>query len=121
MAVAGTQDAALEVNQSALADPGPADAGPQMPLQSRPPLRFDKPPARGVERRVIGYRRVRVSAGPDDLRTPQVDRIDRGDEVELIGEAEGYLRIRTPNGVEGWVPRVVFLNPPTAAGAERPN
>jgi len=31
------------------------------------------------------------------------------------------LRIRTPNGVEGWVPRVVFLNPPTAAGAERPN
>jgi SH3-like domain-containing protein len=85
-------------------------------------LRFAKPAARGVERRVIGYRRVRVSAGPDDLRTPQVDRIDRGDEVELIGEAEGYLRVRTPNGVEGWVPRVVFLNPPTAAtGADRPN
>jgi SH3-like domain-containing protein len=98
------------------------DAGPQMPRESRAPLRFSKPAARGVERRVIGYRRVRVSAGPDDLRTPQVDRIDRGDEVELLGEAEGYLHVRTPNGVEGWVPRVVFLNPPTTpGGAARPN
>jgi hypothetical protein len=94
-------------------DPDLDDAGPRGPRLARPPLRFANPPARGVERRLIGYRRVRVSAGPDDL-TPQVDRIDRGDEVELIGETAGYLQIRTPMGIEGWVPRVVILGPPTS-------
>jgi SH3-like domain-containing protein len=71
--------------------------------------RFDKPAGRGVERRTVGYRQVRVSAGPDDVRTAEVGRVDRGDEIELIGEDASFFLIRTPDGVEGWVPRFVIL------------
>jgi hypothetical protein len=71
--------------------------------------RFDKPAGRGVERRTVGYRQVRVSAGPDDVRTPEVGRVDRGDEIELIGEDASFFLIRTPDGIEGWVPRFVIL------------
>jgi hypothetical protein len=96
---------------------GAADAGAPSPFgwmtgPARPPARFTTRPARGVERRAIGYRQVRISAGPDDIRTAELGRLDRGDEIELIGEEAGYLQIRTPDGIEGWVPRVVFLGAP---------
>ena len=73
------------------------------------PVRFAGPPPAGVERRTIGYRLVRVSDGPDDIRTREVGRLDRGDEVEVIGESDGFLQVRTPSGLEGWVPRVVIV------------
>jgi SH3-like domain-containing protein len=50
-----------------------------------------------------------VSDGPDELTSNEVGRLDRGDEIEVIGEHEGALRIRTPSGLEGWVPRVVIV------------
>jgi SH3-like domain-containing protein len=50
-----------------------------------------------------------VSDGPDDIRTSEVGRLDRGDEVEVIGERDGFLKVRTPSGLEGWVPRVVIV------------
>jgi hypothetical protein len=78
-------------------------------LSGRPALRFDAAAARNVERRTVGYRQVRISAGPDDVRTAEVGRIDRGDEIEVIGEDASYFRIRTPDGIEGWVPRYVIL------------
>jgi hypothetical protein len=78
-------------------------------LSDRPALRFDGPAGRDVERRTVGYRQVRISAGPDDVRTAEVGRIDRGDEIEVIGEDASYFRIRTPLGIEGWVPRYVIL------------
>jgi Bacterial SH3 domain len=71
--------------------------------------RFGAPPKSGVERRTIGYRLVRVSDGPDDIRSKEVGRLDRGDEVEVIAEHENFLRVRTPSGLEGWVPRVVIV------------
>ncbi|HSL34867.1 MAG TPA: hypothetical protein VK871_14540, partial [Candidatus Limnocylindrales bacterium] len=73
------------------------------------PARFDAPPKPGAERRTIAYRVVRVSDQPDEIRSREVGRVDRGDEVEIIGEAEGFLRIVTPWGLEGWVPRVVIV------------
>lgn len=73
------------------------------------PVRFDRPPRPGVERRTIAYRLVRVSDAPDEIRSQEVGRVDRGDEVEIVGEADGFLRIVTPWGVEGWVPRVVMI------------
>jgi hypothetical protein len=76
---------------------------------AREPARFGAAPKSGVERRTIGYRLVRVSDAPDDIRSKEVGRVDRGDEVEVIGEHEGFLRVRTPNGLEGWVPRVVIV------------
>jgi hypothetical protein len=78
-------------------------------LPGRPPSTFNDPPARGVIRRTIAYRYVRISAGPDDLRSAEVGRLDRDDEVEILSEADGFIEIRTPQGVVGWVPRVVFL------------
>jgi hypothetical protein len=71
--------------------------------------RFGAPPKAGVERRTIGYRLVRVSDGPDDIRSKEVGRLDRGDEVEVIAEHENFLRVRSPSGLEGWVPRVVIV------------
>jgi SH3-like domain-containing protein len=62
-----------------------------------------------VERRTIGYRLVRVSDAPDDIRSKEVGRVDRGDEVEVIAEHESFLRVRTPDGLEGWIPRVVIV------------
>jgi hypothetical protein len=78
-------------------------------LSGRPALRFDAAAGRNVERRTVGYRQVRVSAGPDDVRTAELGRLDRGDEIEVIGEDDSYFRIRTPDGIEGWVPRYVIL------------
>jgi hypothetical protein len=78
-------------------------------LTGRPALRFETPAGRNVERRRVGYRQVRISAGPDDVRTAELGRIDRGDEIEVIGEDASYFRIRTPDGIEGWVPRFVIL------------
>ena len=73
------------------------------------PARFGASPKAGVERRTIGYRLVRVSDGPDDIRSKEVGRLDRGDEVEVIAEHENFLRVRSPSGLEGWVPRVVIV------------
>jgi hypothetical protein len=93
------------------------EARRQIGTSGRPPRRFARPPAAGVDRRVIAYRSVRVSAGPDELRTAELTRLDRRDEVEVIGEEAGSLRIRTPDGVEGWVPRVVLVGAPPAERA----
>jgi SH3-like domain-containing protein len=73
------------------------------------PVRFDGPPAVGVERREVRYRLVRVCDGRDDLRSEELGRVDRGDEVDILGEEDGYLRIRTPQGVEGWIPRIAIF------------
>jgi hypothetical protein len=78
-------------------------------LPSREPLTFAEPAATGTTRRTIAYRHVRISAGPDDLRSAEVGRLDRDDEVEILGETDGFIQVRTPAGVVGWVPRVVFL------------
>lgn len=101
------------------------DARRRAGTTQRPARRFARPPAAGADRRIIAYRSVRVSAGPDELRTAELTRLDRRDEVEVIGEEAGSLRIRTPDGVEGWVPRVVLVGAPppegvVAAGESKP-
>lgn len=79
-----------------------------LPLPAEP-VRFDRPAPAGVDRRTIAYRLVRLSDGPDDLRTNELARLDRGDEVEVLGGQGGFLKVRTPQGLEGWVPRVVIV------------
>jgi hypothetical protein len=92
----------------ALRDPR---AGADQPTEAsqREAARFVTPLRRDAERHTITYRYVRVSDGPDELTSNEVGRLDRGDEIEVIGEHEGALRIRTPSGLEGWVPRVVIV------------
>lgn len=83
-----------------------AAARAKVAAQGEPAIRtFDKPPAKGVERVKMSYRRVRLSEGPDDVGSRELDRLDRGDEVEILGSFEGFLQVRTPEGVEGWIPR----------------
>lgn len=95
----------------------PARAGGRFVGVGRAPLRFSAPAASTAERRIVAYRYVRVSAGPDDLRFPELARLDRRDEVEVIGSEVGYLQVRTPDGIVGWVPRIVLVGSPIRGDA----
>ena len=63
------------------------------------------PATKGVERAHVTYRRVRIGSEPDDVRSVELARLDRGDEVEILESHEGFLRVRTPDGVTGWIQR----------------
>jgi hypothetical protein len=73
---------------------------------------FTKPPKKGVERAKVGYRRVRISSIPDAIRSDELGRLDRGDEVEILDSSEGFLRIRTPDNVTGWILRHTIVGAP---------
>jgi hypothetical protein len=77
--------------------------------QARPALHFDKPAARDVVRRQITYRLVRLSDAPDDLRSTELMRLDRGDEIEIVGQELSFLQVRTPTGEIGWIPSVSII------------
>jgi hypothetical protein len=86
-----------------LAPSRPTGRGTMLPPV--PPRTFDKPPANGIERAKIGYRRVRINSKPDSIRSVERGRLERGDEVEILDSYEGYLEIRTPDGITGWILR----------------
>ena len=67
------------------------------------------------ERYQIGYQSVRLGDGPDDLRSTELGRLDRGDEVEILGSHEGFLQVRTPAGLTGWIPRQTITGSPISA------
>ena len=71
-------------------------------------------PAKGTERFRIGYRSVRIGDGPDEFRSTELGRLDRGDEVEILGSHEGFLQVRTPAGLTGWIPRHTITGSPIA-------
>ena len=50
---------------------------------------FEATPAKGVERATIGYHKVRISSKPDAVRSVELGRLDRGDEVEILGFVRG--------------------------------
>ena len=64
---------------------------------------FETPPAPGVERALVRSRLVRLSAEPDDFRSVEFGRLDRGDEVEIVDSFESYLYVRIPDGTQGWI------------------
>jgi len=94
----------------------PVDVAPARPtgratmLPPIPPRTFDKSPADGIERATIGYRRVRISSKPDSVRSVERGRLERGDEVEILDSYEGYLEIRTPDGITGWILRHTIIS-----------
>jgi hypothetical protein len=96
------RDAAAEVVRH---EPPPRPTGRATMLPPVPPRVFDRPPGKGVQRTKIGYRRVRISSKPDALRSVERGRLDRGDEVEILDSYEGFLEIRTPDGITGWILR----------------
>jgi hypothetical protein len=76
---------------------------------ARPPIRFAKSAKRGVDRRAVTYRLVKLADKPEDLYSSEVARLDRGDEVEVIGVQGDYIRVRTPDGLDGWIPGITTL------------
>jgi hypothetical protein len=114
-AVAGLAVAAVDVKRSkgkrskepVASTAAPADAStPVVPLVTPAAARtFDKPPAKGVDRATISYRQVRLSSEPDVIHSTELGRLDRGDEVEILESFEGFLRVRTPDDVTGWIVR----------------
>ena len=74
---------------------------------------FAKPPNSGVERAKVGYRRVRISSEPDAVRSVELGRLDRGDEVEILESHEGFLRVRTPDEITGWILRHTVVGAPS--------
>jgi SH3-like domain-containing protein len=78
---------------------------------------FAKPPPKGVERAKVGYRRVRISSEPDAVRSVELGRLDRGDEVEILESHEGFLRVRTPDDITGWILRHTVVGAPSGGSA----
>ena len=76
-----------------------------MAAAAAPVRTFTAPAAKGVSRAKVGYRQVRISSEPDAVRSTELGRLDRGDEVEILESHEGFLRVRTPDGVTGWIQR----------------
>ena len=74
---------------------------------------FDKPPPRGVARAKVGYRQVRISSEPDAVRSVELGRLDRGDEIEILESHEGFLQIRTPDDITGWILRHTIVGAPS--------
>jgi Bacterial SH3 domain len=75
--------------------------------------RFEEPPRRGVPRAKVGYRQVRISSEPDAIRSTELGRLDRGDEVEIVDSHEGFLQVRTPDDITGWILRHTIVGAPT--------
>jgi hypothetical protein len=71
-------------------------------------------PLANYERRVIGYRLVRLLDSPDELRATEIGVVDQGDEVQLLDRHGAYWLVLCPDGRQGWVHRM------TLADAEQP-
>ena len=74
---------------------------------------FEATPAKGVERATIGYHKVRISSKPDAVRSVELGRLDRGDEVEILDSYEGFLQVRTPDDIVGWIMRHTIVGAPS--------
>jgi len=118
---------AAAVPSSAMGFPGAARDDATIPRWLRPSLqaarqagwgvppprsavRFLGPAAPGVDRREIGYRLVRVADGPDDLKSDEVGRFDRGDQVEVLESKGSFVRVRGADGLEGWVHQAAIVS-----------
>jgi hypothetical protein len=93
----------------AVAEPAALSGNRPSGWQTRPPLLFTLPADRGVVRRLITHRLVRLSDAPDDLRSGEIMRLDRGDEAEILGQEGNFLWVRTPTGEVGWIPTISII------------
>ena len=89
-------------------------AGAAMAAAAATVRTFDGPAAKGTSRAKVGYRQVRISSEPDAVRSTELGRLDRGDEVEILESHEGFLRVRTPDEITGWILRHTIVGGSTA-------
>jgi hypothetical protein len=78
---------------------------------TRVPQRFPAGAPIG-DRRIVAYRLVFVSDRPDDIDGVELGRLDRGDEVEVLGFKKGFAHVRAPDGLEGWIVSSTLDDPP---------
>lgn len=100
----GTTSSATATRAVRSTGPDPGSAG----NRSRT---FVDPAAAGVQRVRIAHRRVRLLSAPDDRRATVLGRLEHGDEVELADAIEGYLLVRNPTGMIGWIRRNTVDHP----------
>ena len=70
----------------------------------RAPVVFDTRAGRGVDRCHVVSRLVPLRSQPDELGGRLVERLDVGDEVDVLRQDGTYCYVRTPSGAEGWLP-----------------
>ena len=76
--------------------------------------------SRGLERRRLRYRMVRLSDAPDEIRSAELALLDQGDEVELIQQSGVYWQVTTPTGQVGWIHRMTLGEVVAAAAPPAP-
>jgi hypothetical protein len=75
-------------------------------------------PLANFERRLIGYRLVRLLDSPDEYRSMEIGILDQGDEVQLLERHGVYWLVLCPDGRQGWVHRMTLADPARADAAE---
>ncbi len=83
-------------------------ASERAPAPAAVPLAFGDRAADGAERARIRYQLVRLTDEPDEIRSTQIAQLVAGDEVEVLERRAAWARVRTPMGVEGWVPKMTL-------------
>ena len=68
-------------------------------------------PLADCERRIIGYRLVRLLDSPDEFRSAEIGILDQGDEVQLLRRQGVYCLVLCPDGRQGWVHRMTLAEP----------
>jgi hypothetical protein len=68
-------------------------------------------PLANFERRLIGYRLVRLLDSPDEYRSTEIGIVDQGDEVQLLERRGVYWLVLCPDGRQGWVHRMTLAEP----------
>jgi hypothetical protein len=135
-ATAPATDAALATADALVADPIEPDES-KMPRWRRPslmqarradvrltdkrePIRFGDAGVDTADLRLVRYDLARVTDGPSEVGTTELGLLGRGDEVLVLDRQGTYVRVRTPDGLEGWVHRTIlsqFEAPAAPAGA----
>ena len=86
----------------------------------RAPVVFDTRAGRGVDRCHVVSRLVPLRSRPDELGGRLIERLDVGDEVDVLRQEGTYCFVRTPSGAEGWLPglAVALAGAPAAAAPD---
>ena len=69
----------------------------------------------------VRYDGVPLLDRPDDVLGRMMVELDAGDEVEVVGGAEIWTHVRTPNNLVGWVPSMTLVAVSAAPAEEFPN
>ena len=69
----------------------------------------------------VRYDGVPLLDRPDDVLGRLMQELDGGDEVEVLGGAEIWTHVRTPNNLVGWVPSMTLVAVSAAPAEDVPD